>query len=126
MTATAITTTATTTDCTLDIGGMTCASCVGRVERALRKLGGVDDARVNLATEVATVTYDPTVLELDDLIRAVTRAGYTAAPVDSGPTEEPAGDETEALELHRLKRRWQITLAAGEKVGWDGGFAVVA
>ena len=43
----------------LDIGGMTCASCVGRVEKALRKLDGVHDARVNLATETATVDFDP-------------------------------------------------------------------
>lgn len=48
-----------TTACTLEIGGMTCASCVGRVERALRKLDGVATAQVNLATEVAAVAYDP-------------------------------------------------------------------
>ena len=41
--------------CTLDIGGMTCASCVGRVEKALIRLDGVEAAAVNLATEVATV-----------------------------------------------------------------------
>ena len=47
------TTTATTTACTLEIGGMTCASCVRRVEKALVKLDGVASAEVNLATEVA-------------------------------------------------------------------------
>ena len=41
----------------LGIGGMTCASCVGRVERALRKVPGVQDATVNLATESARITY---------------------------------------------------------------------
>jgi Cu+-exporting ATPase len=42
----------------LGIGGMTCASCVARVERALRKVPGVHDATVNLATESARITYD--------------------------------------------------------------------
>ena len=69
-----------TTACTLEIGGMTCASCVGRVERALRKLDGVATAQVNLATEVAAVAYDPARLDPDELVRAVTRAGYTATP----------------------------------------------
>ena len=41
----------------LGIGGMTCASCVGRVERALRKVPGVQDAAVNLATESARIAY---------------------------------------------------------------------
>ena len=45
----------------LPIQGMTCASCVGRVERGLSKVPGVEVASVNLATERATVTYDPAV-----------------------------------------------------------------
>src|SRR5690348_8038425 len=44
---------------TLDIQGMTCASCVRRVEKALSRVDGVEVAEVNLATEVATVSYDP-------------------------------------------------------------------
>src|SRR3990167_8493383 len=43
----------------LSIGGMTCASCVGRVERALRKVPGVQDATVNLATESARIQFAP-------------------------------------------------------------------
>ncbi len=68
------------TGATLDlgVGGMTCATCVGRVERALRKLPGVQDATVNLATESARVTYDaqasPDMAELAR--RAVRDAGY--------------------------------------------------
>ena len=61
---------------------MTCASCVRRVERALQKVEGVTEAGVNLATERATVKYDPALVTLDSLKAAVERAGYTV------PTEE--------------------------------------
>jgi Cu+-exporting ATPase len=65
----------------LSVGGMTCASCVGRVERALRKVPGVRDATVNLATESAHVSYDSPAAPLDGamqarLRRAVRDAGY--------------------------------------------------
>jgi len=66
--------------CSLEITGMTCASCVGRVEKSLNKVGGVNNAQVNLATEVATVTYDPNTVDLDELIGVVTAAGYGATP----------------------------------------------
>ncbi|HET9109730.1 MAG TPA: heavy metal translocating P-type ATPase, partial [Ktedonobacterales bacterium] len=67
----------------LTINGMTCASCVRRVERALSKTPGVSGANVNLATERATVTYDPQTAALDDLIAAVEKAGYGAEPLAS-------------------------------------------
>ena len=60
----------------LPISGMTCASCVRRVEKALAKVDGVTEAGVNLATERATVRFDPAVASLDQLTGAVTRAGY--------------------------------------------------
>ena len=44
----------------LPIGGMHCASCVARVEQALQSLSGVQEAQVNLATETATLQYEPT------------------------------------------------------------------
>ena len=69
-----------------NITGMTCASCVRRVERALGKTPGVAEANVNLATERATVTYDPAVTTVDDLLAAVTRAGYGAEPLTPTPT----------------------------------------
>ncbi|MGA7498139.1 MAG: heavy metal translocating P-type ATPase [Isosphaeraceae bacterium] len=62
----------------LSIGGMHCASCVARVEDALGGVSGVHEARVNLATERATVTVDPSRTDLDQLVSAVARAGYTA------------------------------------------------
>jgi Cu+-exporting ATPase len=62
----------------LALEGMTCASCATRIERKLNKLDGVE-ATVNLATEQASVSYDPARVAVDDLIRAVEAAGYRAA-----------------------------------------------
>ncbi|OLO56670.1 heavy metal translocating P-type ATPase [Actinomyces oris] len=72
----------------LSIGGMTCASCVARVEKKLNKLDGVS-ASVNLATESARVTA-PSAVSVDDLLAAVARAGYTGALLDAASPNEPA------------------------------------
>ena len=64
---------------TLDIAGMTCASCVRRVERALSKVEGVESANVNFASETALVTAEANV-PLETLVAAVQKAGYTATP----------------------------------------------
>ncbi len=61
---------------TLEIEGMHCASCVQHVERALQSVPGVKQARVNLATEKATVEFEAGSLEVDQLRRAVKDAGY--------------------------------------------------
>lgn len=71
----------TPTSSTLDIsiGGMTCASCVGRVEKALKRVAGVQDASINLATESARITYlaSPNHHDMPALLRrAVRNAGY--------------------------------------------------
>ncbi len=60
----------------LPIEGMTCASCVNRIERFLKKTPGVEEAAVNLATEKATVRVDPGVAGRDELVKAVEAAGY--------------------------------------------------
>jgi heavy metal translocating P-type ATPase len=62
----------------LDIGGMTCASCVSKVERVLGRVEGVDGVSVNLATQTADVRTMQT--DLDPMIRAVQGAGYEARP----------------------------------------------
>ncbi len=74
---------------TLAIEGMTCASCVGRVERALKKLPGVDEASINLATETATVQAQRGVA-LPQLLEAVSKAGYQARLED-----DPAAHQTD-------------------------------
>jgi Cu+-exporting ATPase len=72
----------------LDIEGMSCASCVSKVERALRAVGEVDEASVNLATRTATVTTGSSALE--PLLDAVRSVGYGARPHrrDRSPAEE--------------------------------------
>lgn len=60
----------------LPIGGMTCASCASRVEKALSEVPGVDQATVNLATERASIRFKDTRVKPEDLIRAVREIGY--------------------------------------------------
>jgi Cu+-exporting ATPase len=63
-------------DLTLPIEGMSCASCVGRVEKALARVAGVSDVAVNLANEQAKVRFDPKQVKATELTAAVGRAGY--------------------------------------------------
>ncbi|PAA02323.1 heavy metal translocating P-type ATPase [Pseudomonas fragi] len=88
----------------LDISGMTCASCAGRVEKALAKVPGVKSVSVNLATERAHVELlgqvDPGLL-----LNAVTQAGYGASLHQSEKTTE----DDQQKRLHR--ERWALTLA---------------
>ena len=72
----------TNTVVTLDISGMTCASCVRRVERALGKVEGVETASVNFAAENARVTLAAPV-PVEVLVAAVEKAGYAAKPADT-------------------------------------------
>ncbi|HEJ5062939.1 heavy metal translocating P-type ATPase, partial [Pseudomonas aeruginosa] len=91
----------------LAIGGMTCASCVGRVEKALKAVPGVTEAVVNLATERATVRG---VASVQDLIAAVDKVGYEASPVDTGMQADEEAAEKKDAERAELKR--DLTLAA--------------
>jgi len=78
------------------IGGMTCASCVRRVEKALAKVPGVQTVSVNLATEKATVHAESTVSR-DQLLAAVTKAGYEATFIE--PEAAPVVAPTHTGEL---------------------------
>jgi Cu+-exporting ATPase len=83
--------TSTATDsATLDlgVGGMTCASCVARVERALKKVPGVTEASVNLATESARVSYAPSGQTEAQIRRAVRNAGYEPRAAEAAASEE--------------------------------------
>jgi len=88
----------------LRVTGMTCASCVARVERALRRAPGVVDAVVNLATEKVTVHYDPCETSPDDLVKAVRDAGYEAFEFREGDRRS-AGQAVEERERGAEVRR---------------------
>ena len=88
----------------LDLEGMTCASCVARIERKLNKLDGVD-ASVNFATEQATVQCDQSV-SVDDLVSTVEAAGYHAHPVD-----EAGGHHHHDGPIAVLRRRLMVAIA---------------
>lgn len=79
------TTSTANSDVQFDVEGMTCASCVRRVERALTKVPGVHEASVNLATERASVSFDPAQVTTNDLAGAVTKAGYKPGSIALAP-----------------------------------------
>ena len=99
-----------TTDVTLDIAGMTCASCAQRIERKLNKLDGVT-ASVSYATEKAVVAFPDTV-SADDLVATVVAAGYAATPLPVVPERPqpgtPAPDRYE-VELAALRQRLVVS-----------------
>src|SRR6266481_3353910 len=70
---------------TLTLEGMTCASCAMRIEKGLKKVPGIKDASVNLATEQATVTCDPAQTNLEQMVQKVEAVGYKAFPQVSSP-----------------------------------------
>ncbi|MEM5455403.1 heavy metal translocating P-type ATPase [Paraburkholderia phytofirmans] len=96
----------------LAIGGMTCASCAMRVEKALAKVPGVVGASVNLATETATVNLDGMTAAPDALIAAVKKAGYEATLIVP-PDETAAADQADhALPADRKRDQTRRELAA--------------
>ena len=77
----------------LAVEGMSCAACVGRVEKALARVPGVASAQVNLATEIATVEWAGPYADAAPLVAALAKAGYPASrlePVDAAPVDTPA------------------------------------
>ncbi len=87
---------------TLNVSSMSCASCVGRVDRALAAVPGVLEANVNLASETATVTYLEGATDPAALAKAATEAGYPAQIAEAGGTKDRvARKEEEAQDLAR-------------------------
>lgn len=62
----------------LNIEGMTCKNCQGKVEKALNELVGVENVKINLKKKIAKVKYDETINKTEDLTNAVSEAGYPA------------------------------------------------
>ena len=116
----------------LPIEGMTCASCVRRVEKSLAAVPGVAEANVNFATDQAVVRFDPVRASLNDLRAAVDKAGYRVGePSAPGPIPAPmvapvvvtipspvevalqARERRRDHEIAELKRKWQVSLVVG-------------
>ena len=90
----------------LPVEGMTCASCVNRIERFLSRTPGVEAAAVNLATEQATVRFDPTVAGRAELVAAVEAAGYDVRPETTARDAAGADDWRPS---RRTTRRERVT-----------------
>lgn len=86
---------------TLSVEGMTCASCSNAVERVTRKLEGVEEANVNLATEKLFITYDPSILRISEIKKAVEKAGYKAVE-----EEEDTVDTDKEKKEREIKTLW--------------------
>ena len=105
----------------LAVSGMTCASCVGRVERALKKVPGVMAAEVNLATERARVTTAGQAIA-EALAAAVSKAGYEARPLPEAGAAE-TGSPTSGRRRERVHVVIAATLSAPLLVGMAGHVA---
>ena len=103
------------------VEGMTCASCVNRITRYLAKVEGVELANVNLASESATVRFDPRVVSLADLAAAVDTAGYVARVEQTASADREAAvsevadartERDEAAAQHLADLRLRLIIAA--------------
>ena len=91
----------------LKISGMSCASCVARIEKVVSRLEGVSAARVNLAAEKGVVEYDPTLVTPAELMAAVDSLGFKAALTE----QDPALVDRERQERARAMRHLQLDFA---------------
>ncbi|MEO0079526.1 MAG: heavy metal translocating P-type ATPase [candidate division WOR-3 bacterium] len=94
---------------TISVGGMSCASCVVSIEKALNRLPGVKSAVVNFASEKAIVEFDPKVTPKEELERAITAVGYE---VRHEPAEEVGVDSELRLARRRMVWAWILVVPA--------------
>jgi len=99
---------------TYPIKGMHCASCVRLIEKSLNKLPGVREANVNLATEKATVTYDPDECSDEQIASAVSNVGYKVIKHESQDLEKEEKQE----ELKALRNKVIVSLTLGGLIIW--------
>jgi Cu+-exporting ATPase len=90
----------------IKIGGMSCAMCVKAVENSLRKVPGIEELTVNLATEQAYVAYDEKKAGLEDMKKAIEAAGYQYL----GPAADSGEKEKQALARELRTRLWRIAV----------------
>mgnify|MGYP003932124417 CR=1 FL=1 len=93
----------------LAVTGMTCANCAANIERALnRKVTGVIEASVNFATERASAEYIPGLATVEDLVRAVEKAGYGAIAPDETGDEQDAEQAAREAEIRDQTRKFAV------------------
>ena len=101
--------TTSTDETELAVEGMSCASCVGRIERALKAVPGVTDAAVNLATGRASVHHVRGAVDAEDLVSTVRATGYEARRVGADDSHERAAD---ARDAERVRAGRRVLLSA--------------
>src|SRR5215471_12344610 len=99
-------TSADATEVTFPVTGMTCASCVRRIEKALGRVDGVREASVNLATEQAHVVFDPSRASVESMRAAVEKAGYAIGAMPEQTAEDDRAGPTE--DVQDLERQREI------------------
>src|ERR1035437_10023774 len=102
---------------TFSIKGMHCASCVGILERSLKKVDGVIEATVNLATEKATITYDSEKVTDEKIASTVSSVGYKALINEEIKTEDEEQKEKQK-ELRSLRTKVIVSLILGVLILW--------
>ena len=98
---------------TLPVEGMTCASCVARVEKAMGKVEGISDLNVNLATEEVTFSLDPEQVDLKEVAKVVEDSGYVLHLPDTQTDKkrQSAMDELHLASFMKLKRDFIFSLS---------------
>ena len=101
------------TEMEFEVSGMTCGSCAARVEKVLNRQEGVERASVNLATERATVAFQPDRIGAEKMAARVAKLGYGLSPAEPAKSEGGADAEAElqAMWRRRLLVAWPIGLA---------------
>ena len=123
---------------TIPVDGMTCASCITRVQGALEEQPGVESAAVNLMLRNATVTFDAALTDAEQLVKAIRSTGYDAESPVAGRTafeEQEAQDQAQQEEFLELRRKAGVTMAVAAVAmllsmplmeGEHGGHGIVA
>jgi len=96
---------------TVDIGGMSCATCSKTNKEAIESVPGVIEATVNFASDEATVEYNPVDIEIDAIYDAIEDAGYE--PVRPTDDEDSDGEQRESVAQREMEKQWQLVVFGG-------------